>query len=71
MIRPYIYGCIALALISVGVWLYLKGGSDTQQAADLKNATDYIKGTKDATDAKTNLPDTDAGSIDWLLRPWD
>ena len=71
MIRTYIYGGIALALISVGIWLYLKGGSDNQQATDLNNASDYIEGTKDAQKSTTDLPDTDAGLIYWLSRPWD
>lgn len=71
MIRPYIYGGIALALISVGIWLYLKGGSDTQQATDLNNASDYIEGTKDAQKSTTDLPSDDGDIIEWLLRPWD
>ena len=71
MIRPYIYGGIALALITVGVWLYLKGGSDNQQATDLNNASDYIEGTKDAQKSTTDLPPDDGQLIEWLLRPWD
>ena len=71
MIRPYIYGGIALAIIAVGMALYFKGGSDNQRDADLNNANDYIEGTKDATDATTDLPDDDVGIIERLLRPWD
>lgn len=61
-----------VALISIGgLTLYFKGGKDNQRATDLDNAKSYIEGTKDATDAKTDLPDTDAGIVEWLLRPWD
>lgn len=70
MIRPYIYGGILLALIGAAIWLYTRGGADNQGKTDLNNATDYIEGTKDATDAKTNLPGTDAGNIEWLSQPW-
>lgn len=68
--RMFIYGFILLALISGAIWMYTKGGSDNQTKTDLNNATDYIEGTKDATDAKTNLPGTDDGNIEWLSQPW-
>lgn len=71
MIKPYIYGFIALAIITLAIAAYTKGRTDNQTKNDLDNAKNYIEGTQDAQDAKTDLPDTDTGIVEWLLRPWD
>lgn len=64
MIRPYVYGGIALALISVGIWLYLKGGSDARQ--DTRRAVEHSQTLERIGNATNDSRSTD--DIDDRLR---
>lgn len=64
-----IVSLIGAAFAIVG-WAYSAGGEDERDGSELNYAKDYIEGTQDAQDSQTDLPDDDAGNIEWLLRPW-
>lgn len=60
LLAPYVIGGALVAILAGGV--FYAG----VQWARQDNFKDYITGTKDATDATDNLPDTDDGILEWL-----
>jgi hypothetical protein len=69
LLAPYLWliiGALAAALVAAVGWIVLQGQWLEQAEADLKLATDYIQGRKDADASLSHLPDDPNAILDGL-----
>lgn len=62
----YLIAALFFALLAAGGWIVLQGQWLEQAEADLKLATDYIQGRKDADASLSHLPDDPDAILDGL-----